>query len=99
TPEPVDVTIVGIATFGDADGLGQTTWTAFTLGAAQDVVLPHPGKVSSVLVTAEPGVSSATLRDRIATVLPANSEAITGTALAEERIDDLAKTFLSLLRH
>ena len=32
TPEPVDVEIVGIATFGGEDGLGPTTFTAFTLG-------------------------------------------------------------------
>jgi hypothetical protein len=31
TPAPVEVTIVGIATFGTADGLGPTTFTAFTL--------------------------------------------------------------------
>ncbi|HEV8298962.1 MAG TPA: FtsX-like permease family protein [Acidimicrobiales bacterium] len=98
TPDPNDVTIVGIATFGDTDGLGQTTWTAFTLPAAQDVVVHQPGKVSSILVTAEPGVSSAALRDRITNVLPAGTEAITGTALAEERIDDIAKTFLNMLR-
>ncbi|HEY8547068.1 MAG TPA: ABC transporter permease, partial [Acidimicrobiales bacterium] len=35
TPEPVEVTVVGIATFGGADGLGATTWTAFTLEGAQ----------------------------------------------------------------
>ena len=98
TPEPIEVRIVGIATFGDADGLGQTTWTAFTLPAAQDVVMREPDKVSSILVTAAPGVSSAELRDRIAAVMPANTEAITGKALADERIDDIAKTFLNLLR-
>ncbi|MEO5843041.1 MAG: ABC transporter permease, partial [Acidimicrobiales bacterium] len=98
TPEPVEVTIVGIATFGDTDGLGQTTWTAFTLRDAQDAVMHQPGKVSSILVTAADGVSSVELRDRIAAVVPANTEAITGKALADERIDDIAKTFLNLLR-
>ena len=34
-PDPVTVKIVGIATYGSADGLGQTTFTAFTLPAAQ----------------------------------------------------------------
>jgi hypothetical protein len=34
TPAPVEVTIVGIATFGTADGLGPTTFTAFTLEGA-----------------------------------------------------------------
>ena len=31
TPEPVEATIVGIATFGDEDGLGGVTFTAFSL--------------------------------------------------------------------
>src|SRR5437762_2545841 len=98
TPEPIEVRIVGIATFGAADGLGRTTWTAFTLNAAQQVVMHEPGRVTSILVTAEPGVSSADLRDRIAAVVPVNTEAITGAALADERVDDIAKTFLNLLR-
>ena len=34
TPDPVEVTIAGIATFGDVDSLGPTTYTAFTLDAA-----------------------------------------------------------------
>ncbi len=36
TPEPVTVTVVGIATFGSDDGLGQVTFTAFTLAGRRD---------------------------------------------------------------
>jgi putative ABC transport system permease protein len=98
TPDPIDVTIVGTATFGGEDGLGETTWTAFTLPAAQAAVTRQPGKVSSILVSAEPGVSSDTLRDHIASALPANTEAITGKALADERVDAIARIFLNMLR-
>ena len=98
TPDPVEVEIVGIATFGDTDGLGQTTWTAFTLDAAQSAVTHQPGKVSSILVAGQVGVSSDALRDRIAAVIPPGAEAITGEALADERIDDIGETFLDLLR-
>ena len=44
TPEPVEVEIVGISTFGDEDGLGPTTWTAFTLPSAQEHVLGRPAR-------------------------------------------------------
>ena len=70
TPQPVDVTVVGIATFGSADGFGQTTFVGFTLAGAQRNVLRQDGKITSILVEAAPGVSEDTLRDRIAAVLP-----------------------------
>ena len=65
TPAPVEVTIVGIAMFGTADGLGPTTFTAFTLEGAERYVTKEPGIASAVLVQAEPGVSQRELVDRI----------------------------------
>ena len=44
TPEPVDVDVVGIATFGDEDGLGPITFTAFTLEGAQEHLARRPGR-------------------------------------------------------
>jgi putative ABC transport system permease protein len=96
TPDPIRVTIVGIATFGDADGLGETTFTAFTLPAAQANVTHQPGRVSTILVTADPGVSSNELRARISSALPHGVQAITGSDLTDERLDQLG--FLDILR-
>ncbi len=96
TPDPIRVTIVGIATFGDADGFGQTTFTAFTLPAAQANVTHQPGRVSTILVKAAPGVSSNALRARISSVLPRGVQAITGSDLTDERLDQL--DFLDILR-
>jgi putative ABC transport system permease protein len=96
TPDPIRVTIVGIATFGDADGFGQTTFTAFTLNSAQAHVTHQPGRVSTILVKAVPGVGSDELRARIQTVLPHRVQAITGRALTDERLGQL--TFLDALR-
>jgi putative ABC transport system permease protein len=98
TPQPVKVRIVGIATFGGADGFGQTTFAGFTLAGAQANVTRQSGRVSSVVVRAEPGVASDTLRNRIRTVLPRGVEAITGTQLTRERIDNISSSFLNLLR-
>ena len=50
TPEPVEVTIVGIATFGDEDGLGGVTFTAFTLDDAMAHIAKAPDEVTSISV-------------------------------------------------
>ena len=44
-PQPVEVTVVGIATFGAADSAGGSTFAGFTLEAAQDLLLPDPGQI------------------------------------------------------
>jgi putative ABC transport system permease protein len=98
TPEPVEVTVVGIATFGGADGLGATTWTAFTLEGAQEHVTDRPGEVSTILVRADGGVGSDELRSRVERALPGGVEAITGRELADERAEGISATFLDMLR-
>ncbi|HEY7134966.1 MAG TPA: FtsX-like permease family protein [Acidimicrobiia bacterium] len=98
TPQPVRVHVVGIATFGNADGFGQATFAAFTLHGAQVNVTGRPGVVSSIVVAARPGVSANVLRDRIRAVLPSGVQAITGHQLAQERIDSVSSGFLDLLR-
>jgi putative ABC transport system permease protein len=96
TPAPVEVTIVGISTFGDSDGLGATTMTAFTLDAAQEHITRQPGVVSSILVKGDDGVDPDELSARIADVVPNGVESITGDTLVDERLDSL--DFLGMVR-
>jgi putative ABC transport system permease protein len=96
SPDPHRVHIVGIATFGDEDGLGETTFTAFTLAGAQANVIGTDDQVSTILVKAEPGVTANELRDRIADALPSGVEAITGQQLADDQLAQLS--FLDTLR-
>lgn len=95
-PAPVEVTIVGISTFGGADGLGETTMAAFTFESAQARVMRQPGTVSSILVSAEDGEDTEQLRTRIAPLLPAGVEAVTGEEIIQERLDSL--DFLGMIR-
>ncbi|MBV8951853.1 MAG: FtsX-like permease family protein [Actinobacteria bacterium] len=90
--------IVGIADFGSAGGFGQATFAGFTLQGAQANVTHVAGRVNSIVVRAEPGVSSDTLRTRIRAVLPSGVEAITGKQLTRENIDNVSSTFLTMLR-
>ena len=97
TPEPVEVTVVGIATFGDVDSLGPTTYTAFTLDAARRPAARPARRTSrAVLVAAEDGVNRTTLRDEIAQLLPARIEALTQQELTAEQEADIESDFLGM---
>jgi putative ABC transport system permease protein len=96
TPAPVSVKIVGIATFGSVDGLGQTTFTAFTLESAQQHLINQSDQVGSISLKAEPGVSQDELLNRVQRVLPADAQAITGTELTNENTTDINEEFLDL---
>jgi putative ABC transport system permease protein len=97
TPTPIDVTVVGIATFGSADSAGPITWAGFTTEFAQDVLLPTPGSVSSVVVAANDGVSQTELVDRLRPILPADVEVLTGAELTAEQQDDIESGFVGFL--
>jgi len=94
TPQPVEVTVVGIATFGEVDSLGPTTYTAFTLGASRELLAGRPNAISGVLVAGEDGVSQESLRDEISELLPARIEALTQGELTAEQQDDIEADFL-----
>ncbi|HEX2274579.1 MAG TPA: ABC transporter permease [Acidimicrobiales bacterium] len=97
TPEPVEVTVVGIATFGDADGMGQVTFAGFTAADAARHITRDPTRASSVLVRGADGVSQDELARRVRAVLPPGVEAITGAQLTEENLDDISAQFLDML--
>ena len=87
TPDPVDVTIVGLATFGPADSQGAATYAAFTTDFADQVLMPESGLASDIVVSAENGVSQAELVDRLDAALAAGVESITGEELTAEMVE------------
>jgi putative ABC transport system permease protein len=97
TPEPVEVTVVGISTFGDEDGLGGVTFTAFTLEGAMEHVTKDPDGVSGIAVRADAGVTQDELLARVGGVLPGGVEAVSGTAVAAQNADDIDELFLDML--
>ncbi|MFE9814093.1 ABC transporter permease [Streptomyces sp. NPDC005773] len=96
TPDPVRVTVVGLATFGGEDGMAQVTYTGMTLADAEKHLTPKPGQASSIQVRAGPGTSQQELVDALRPVLPPDTEAITGQASAAENQDMISGAFLSL---
>ncbi len=97
TPAPHQVTIVGIATFGNEDGLGTVTNAFFTLDAAERYIT-GPGQVTSIVVRAEPGVSQQELLARIEPGLPRGVEAITGTQRTTQDLNQLGDDFLNAFK-
>jgi len=98
TPDPIEVTVVGIATFGDADSAGPMTYAAFTTDFAQETLLPDAGQISGVLVAADNGVSQRDLVDRLTPALPDDAEALTGAALTDEQQSELESDFLGFFK-
>jgi putative ABC transport system permease protein len=98
TPRPTRVRIVGIATFGSADGFGTATYTAMTPAAAQRLILGRTDRITSIRVKAAPGTSQEQLAARLGRVLPPGMQAITGAQLTSENSDDIGAEFLDGLR-
>src|SRR5438874_8145964 len=102
TPQPLRVHIVGISTFGSADGFGPGTFTGMTLDAARAHLAgpkgpKGPAELTEILVKASPGVPDQELAARLRPVLPAGVQAITGAQLATEDLDDINSGFLGFL--
>lgn len=83
---PQPVTVVGEVRFDAA--IAGATMVLLDDATARTAFAPD-GKVSSFSVVARPGVDQEALRDRIARVLPAGAEAITGDDYAAESKKDL----------
>jgi putative ABC transport system permease protein len=77
-------TIVGIVTFDGKKSFAGETEVFFDTPTAQKV-LNLQGKFTEITVAADGGLSQSELRKRVAAVLPAKTQAITGDALAEEQ--------------
>src|SRR6516165_7385837 len=75
--------VVGIIKFGTADSPGDASVALFTTPVAQRLVA-GPGKVTSILFVAKPGVSQQQLASNLRTALPHGLEAVTGATVTKE---------------
>jgi putative ABC transport system permease protein len=92
TPDGVHAfRVAGVVTFGGTDDVAGSGVVLFTEQAAQ-VHLAAPGKVDGIAVAAADGVGQRELAARIARVLPAGAEAITGAQLSEENRSDVQES-------
>ncbi|MEV0601867.1 FtsX-like permease family protein [Streptomyces sp. NPDC050315] len=96
TPDPLRITVVGLAAFGGESGMGQATYTGLTRADAERYLAPEPGLAATIQVRADDGVGQQQLVDRLGPVLPKGAEAITGQQSAEENLDTVTGAFLTL---
>jgi putative ABC transport system permease protein len=82
--------LVGIVKFGTADSPGGATVAGFTLATAQNLIA-QPGRYDAISVVATDGTSADELAERIAAVLPAKVEAVTGATATAETTDQMHK--------
>jgi putative ABC transport system permease protein len=83
-----EYTIVGIARFGSADSPGGASFALMTLDAAKERVA-QPGRIDSVSVVADEGITQTELRDRVASALGEDAEVLTGVQITEENQTDI----------
>ena len=80
--------IVGLVRYANGkDSLGGESYVYTDLPTAQKVF--QVSGYSEIYLSARDGVSQQELRDRVASALPARTEAITGTQLADEQASDV----------
>jgi putative ABC transport system permease protein len=87
---PQQLKLVGVVRFGDADSPGGASAVLFTPDAAQRFVAER-GKFDAISVVAEDGVSQTQIADRIAKVVPAGVEVLTGAQITNETQSEIAK--------
>jgi putative ABC transport system permease protein len=75
--------VVGIIMFGSADSPGGASVALFTTPVAQRLAAA-PGKLTSVLFVASPGVSQQQLASNLRRALPPGLEAVTGATITKE---------------
>ena len=98
TPEPVAVTVVGLATYGETERVGGVTYVAFDTDTAQQLLAGGADSITGVLVRAVDGVSAEELESRIAATLPDGIEALTGAELTAEQQRDVESDFLGFFQ-
>ena len=84
--------LVGTFTFGDAESAAGAVSADFTLAEAQRLA-GTDGKVQTILVDGEPGLSQEEVVARIKPVLPAGAEVITGQAAAQQTANSVQEGF------
>jgi putative ABC transport system permease protein len=85
-------TLVGTFTFGEAESAAGAVSAGFTLAEIQRLA-GLEGRTQVILAAGEDGVDEAALASRVASILPARAEAITGTEASEQNASEIQEGF------
>jgi putative ABC transport system permease protein len=87
-PGPIQLTLVGTATYGDLAGIPGSTVIATDTATAQQL-FGEPGRFDTIVVAAEPGVTPDELAVALQHALPGAVEVLTGDADTAAKLDEL----------
>ncbi len=85
TPDPVPVTIVGIASFGGDDSIGGSSYAGFTLATSQHLFVDDPDRITSVQIAVNDSSSPTVVRSTLQTTLPAGIQVVDRAELVAEQ--------------
>ena len=94
TPDPLAVTVVGIAKYGSVDSIAGATYVGFTLDEARQVLVGGADEVSTILLLGDEGISPEGLREIVSSTLPPEAEALTGDEMIADTQDAVEADFL-----
>jgi putative ABC transport system permease protein len=98
-PQPVEVTVVGVAELESGSSLGGVTFAFFDTSTAQQLLLGRSDVLSAVdLQVARPGVSPDQLRARSSRSIPDGTVAYTGAELTDQAMDEMESDFLGFFK-
>ncbi len=83
-----EFTLVGIASFGDANGLAGATLAAFEIREAQRI-FGYENSYSGIDIKADNNTTPEELKTRIDALLPAELESVTGEQQSNEQFDEI----------
>ena len=93
-PQPLQVKVTGIATFGDDDGAATSTFTAFSDAGTAAHLQRQPGQVSDIVVAAKDGISQDELARRITKEVGRGYDVQTGKEAAAKNVASINDDFL-----
>jgi putative ABC transport system permease protein len=86
-----DYQLVGITRFGTADNPGGASYVMWTTEEAQRIV-GQDGRYNAIAAVAEDGVSQGQLASSIGSILPDNTEVLTGAEITDETQSDVKQS-------
>jgi putative ABC transport system permease protein len=87
-----EYTLTGTITFGEAESSAGSVSAEFTLAEAQRIA-GTPGEVQAIVIDGAEELTQAEVVDRVAQVVPADAEVITGEAAAEQDAQSVQEGF------
>ncbi len=97
-PQPVEVTVVGVAELESGSSLGGVTFAFFDTATAQELLIGRDDALSAVDLQVAAGVTPDQLRSSVERLLPDGTVAYTGAELTDQAMEELESDFLGFLK-